>query len=224
MADEIENPEGGTDTPAPWHGLTPDVMVDHASGRIPAMDHPVIKDTPDGQTAAMRLINANREISQRVKIPSSDATTEDLNDFYAKMGRPATHEGYDWKPDGEDPAPFVDAMKPVAFESGLTNMQFAKLADGYQKANVVVRIYIVQQGEFLRRPAPLVLGIGPPDALSQAKHGSRPVRVVPEVYVVRTVRLPVLCRGPFQEVLRDPRRARVQAESNHRQVPPEAVT
>lgn len=124
--------EGGSAAPT-WHGLTPDVMVDHSSGRIPAAEHPIIKDTPDGPTAAMRLINAQREIGQRIKIPGENATTQELGEFYTKLGRPESPDSYKWEaPEGEEAhEPTMKAMKETAFTSGLSQRQFNDLVTSF---------------------------------------------------------------------------------------------
>tara|TARA_X000001382_G_C3134655_1_gene167567 strand:- start:65 stop:943 length:879 start_codon:yes stop_codon:yes gene_type:complete len=75
-------------------------------------------------------------------IPTKDASEEEWNDFYAKMGRPESIEGYDFNINddfkelvGEEAVPFfeqaIDGFKEQAFKLGASTDQADELVDWY---------------------------------------------------------------------------------------------
>jgi hypothetical protein len=76
------------------------------------------------------------------EIPKEDATEEEWNSFYQKLGRPESVEGYDFemgdefkKLVGEDAAPFfektIEGFKEKAFEIGATPDKAEEIVDWY---------------------------------------------------------------------------------------------
>jgi hypothetical protein len=68
-----------------------------------------------------------------LKIPSDKATPEEINAFYAKLGKPDSADKYEIKgTDGTQINPEIASwFKSVAFDSNLTPAQAAKLSEAY---------------------------------------------------------------------------------------------
>lgn len=103
-------------------------------------------------------------------IPSKDASEEEWNEFYAKMGRPESIEGYDFTVNdefkelvGEEAVPFfeqaIDGFKEQAFKLGASVDQADELVDWYlgqiaedvQETNKVNEQYYADQEAELKK-------------------------------------------------------------------------
>ncbi len=74
-----------------------------------------------------KLMGADKA-GRTVTLLGDDATPEARNEFYTKLGRPETGDGYTFKlDDGADTAR-LDAMRGKAHELGITDAQFSGLA------------------------------------------------------------------------------------------------
>jgi hypothetical protein len=74
-----------------------------------------------------------RAMGSRIKIPDENAGEEELSNFYLKLGRPETAEGYEVNvpesvPRDED---FENTMRNIAFKTGAPKAQFEALVKGY---------------------------------------------------------------------------------------------
>ena len=86
-------------------------------------------------------VELQKMLGNSVRIPGEDATSEDINKFHTKMGRPETAEAYDYKPSVEIPAELQNdqalaGFKQKAFEMGLSNEKFNEIASYYDGMNI----------------------------------------------------------------------------------------
>lgn len=91
-----------------------------------------IKDVPDFLKS---YANQRKYIGQSVRIPGEDATPEDLNKFYSKLGRPEAPQSYQIGdiPDSDKlDGNVIDWFKQVAYDEGLNQKQFNNLVDKYR--------------------------------------------------------------------------------------------
>lgn len=95
---------------------------------------PSLADIKDINGLAKSYINAQKMVgADKVVIPGADASPDELNEFYNRLGRP---EQYEFEkidlPEGfEHSEPMDNAMKQLMHETGLTNAQANKLYSGY---------------------------------------------------------------------------------------------
>jgi hypothetical protein len=77
-------------------------------------------------------IETKRMVGDRVKIPDENATQEERDKFYARMGRPETPDAYEL-PKNELPVDdnAVNAFKKKAFEQGLSKKQTEAIYSDY---------------------------------------------------------------------------------------------
>jgi hypothetical protein len=113
---------------------TADPFAGLDSGTLEWIGKAGIKDV--GSLAA-KARNAESLIGNSVRVPGDDATAEDWQKFYAKVGRPEKADGYEFKlPEGlpEDlpyDAEFASEFKAWAHETGLTPKQAQALHDKF---------------------------------------------------------------------------------------------
>ena len=73
-------------------------------------------------------------LGNTVKLPTDKSTPEEVSSFYTRLGRPDTSDGYN-RPqlsEGKDyDEELIGGMQTAAFDEGLTNSQFIKLAERY---------------------------------------------------------------------------------------------
>lgn len=100
------------------------------------------KGLNDPAAIAKAAYEQEKMLGNRIAIPGDDATDEERNAFYAKLGRPETPEGYELKVpenlpenlpyDGER----ADRFKAEAHKLGLSAAQTAQLHDWFVDENV----------------------------------------------------------------------------------------
>lgn len=92
---------------------------------------------PDTATLLKNYAHAQKFQGQAVKIPGEDATEDDWSNFFTKMGRPESHDGYEvtlpevkggWNDD------LVDGFKKTAHQLGLTPGQVQGVLNFYGPA------------------------------------------------------------------------------------------
>ncbi len=110
-----------SETSADWRSGLPQDIADHSA----------IKDIKSVEDLAKSTINAQQMLGGRVAIPSSDATKEEWDTFYGKIGRPEEIGGYETPQENmpqELTPEFDQALKVEAHRLGLTKGQYAGLA------------------------------------------------------------------------------------------------
>jgi hypothetical protein len=111
-----------TQQPYDWHtDIHPDVKNDE-----------VWKSVPDVKTLTKAYADAARYNIGAIKIPSKDATPQDWDAYYRKLGRPESPEAYTVS-DRLKESPTVQAMKSVAHTAGLTAAQWDTLQTGLDR-------------------------------------------------------------------------------------------
>lgn len=83
-------------------------------------------------------VHLSRMMGNSVKIPGEDATDEERNDFYTKLGRPETADKYEYeRPDMPEGMAYDEssetAFKQLAHDQGLTQKQVGSILDFYNK-------------------------------------------------------------------------------------------
>jgi len=83
-------------------------------------------------------VHLSRMMGNSVKIPEEDATDEERNDFYTKLGRPETADKYEYeRPDMPEGMAYDEnsetAFKQLAHNQGLTQKQVGSILDFYNK-------------------------------------------------------------------------------------------
>ena len=83
-------------------------------------------------------VHLSRMMGNSVKIPEEDATDEERNDFYTKLGRPETADKYEYeRPDMPEGMAYDQnsetAFKPLAHDQGLSQKQVGSILDFYNK-------------------------------------------------------------------------------------------
>jgi len=95
---------------------------------------PSLADIKDINGLAKSYINAQKMVgADKIVLPGPDATPDEMNEFYNRLGRPEQYE-FDKVdvPEGfEHSEPMDTAMKQLMHEAGLTNAQANKLYSGY---------------------------------------------------------------------------------------------
>lgn len=74
--------------------------------------------------------------AQKIKLPGNDATPEELNEFFSKLGRPSDPKEYQLPKPGKEAVyypqeEFTDWFKTKAHDAGLSQVQTAKLFRAY---------------------------------------------------------------------------------------------
>ena len=83
-------------------------------------------------------VHLSRMLGNSVKIPGEDATDEERNDFFTKLGRPEQADQYEYqRPDMPEGMAYDEdaekAFKEFAHKQGLSNAQLASTLDFYNK-------------------------------------------------------------------------------------------
>jgi hypothetical protein len=91
-----------------------------------------------------------RKMGSSISLPKEDASPEDLNKFYSKLGRPEAPDKYEFEiPEGLEPdQEFLNKFKQTAFENGINQKQAKQMFDWYNKeAMTASESYMQQQQE-----------------------------------------------------------------------------
>lgn len=83
-------------------------------------------------------VHLSRMMGNSVKIPGEDATDDERNDFYTKLGRPETADKYEYeRPDLPEGMAYDEtsetAFKQLAHDQGLSQKQLGSILDFYNK-------------------------------------------------------------------------------------------
>jgi hypothetical protein len=83
-------------------------------------------------------VHLSRMMGNSIKIPGEDATDEERNDFFTKLGRPETADAYDYqRPDLPEGMAYDEtsekAFKELAHKQGLSQTQLGAILDFYNK-------------------------------------------------------------------------------------------
>lgn len=126
----------------PWQATLPaewtvkQLTEDGQEQEIPLRDHPALKSYKTKDEAVKALVHAQKMLGKTpegyVRIPGKDDEQDQLEAFYAALGRPENAEGYDMPaidlPEGyEMEEAMIEGFKSAAFELGLTPAQVAGL-------------------------------------------------------------------------------------------------
>lgn len=96
-------------------------------------NEPSLKDFKDVNGLAKSYINISKMIG-RSDIPNDKSTKEDWNKFYTKLGRPESYDKYNIENNyAEYDNNFLDGIKQVCFENGITNKQFNNILNKYNE-------------------------------------------------------------------------------------------
>lgn len=114
---------------APAESLTAvSAMLGNESAQAPAVDPATATPDPaktEGNAAA-----------ESVAMPGKDATPEQWAEFYAKLGRPESPDGYEMEvPEGDDGS-FAKAVSPLLHKAGITAEQAKVLSQGWNQMKV----------------------------------------------------------------------------------------
>lgn len=122
---EASEPEGGEepgstlgDKPTGWRAtLRPDQQNHPLAGKF--RKNPEVFD---------ELVKLHEAAEKGIVPPGEDATVEEIDAYYQKLGRPEKPEGYELSAgDGEQTKQFAEWYKKAAFEAGLTKEQAERL-------------------------------------------------------------------------------------------------
>jgi hypothetical protein len=89
----------------------------------------------DPKALATKAYNQEKLLGNRIPLPGKDATPEELNEFYAKLGRPETADKYELKAPADMPeglpydGEFAKRAAAEGHKLGLTQAQMAGLHD-----------------------------------------------------------------------------------------------
>jgi hypothetical protein len=93
-----------------------------------------LKDFRDVNGLAKSYAELNKMLGSRVALPGENATEEELNRFYSKLGRPESPDKYDINRENE--TELFKSFRETAFKSGMTDKQVKEvynLFDQYAK-------------------------------------------------------------------------------------------
>lgn len=112
-------------TSAPQVTTAASTLIDTADQGAPQQDTQAQADQQQGGE------QQTEGEAEAIKIPGKDATREEWAEFYAKIGRPETPEGYELPvPEGDDGA-FAKQMAPILHKHGITAEQAKGLAEDW---------------------------------------------------------------------------------------------
>lgn len=125
-------PQGKADFSTTWKDYIPEELKDRAEWNN-------IKDVAD---LYKNYINSQQTISKSVRLPDANSSPEDIAKFYAKLGKPASKDDYDFEYTpakenyvyGKDSFDFT-VFKEIADKANLTADQYKSLASAYIDIN-----------------------------------------------------------------------------------------
>jgi len=122
--------QGGEEQGSSFHDQLPEDL----------RDDPSLQDIEDVGSLAKSYVHAQRMVGKdKLAMPGEDATQEEIDEFYNKLGRPETPDAYELPETPEDADPrfapdeeFVGNFKEAAHKMGLTAQQTKDLYEWYQ--------------------------------------------------------------------------------------------
>lgn len=125
-------------------------------------------------TLVKNYVNAEKLIgSKRLALPGENATEEELNAFYAALGRPESHEKYDLKYPDDHPIKMSPEMEKFArqmfFKAGLSSKQARELFDSYNQymKEEYTRVTAAREADLQKRMDELVAEFGGPEMFTR---------------------------------------------------------
>jgi len=119
---------------------TPEVTEDNwQSQHLPEdlRENDTLSKFKDVGALGTSYLELQKMVGSRVKVPSEDATEEDLNNFYNQLGRPEASDKYELNiPDTSYDQNRIKAFLDQAHASGLTNKQAQAAIDFYHNMEV----------------------------------------------------------------------------------------
>jgi hypothetical protein len=110
---------------------------------------------PDGEVATLvkSFMDTKSKLSSTARVPGQNATPEEWNEFYGKLGRPNDPSGYDLPAEAPGSIKAIlEALRPVAHANGISREAFSKLAaEASSKAAASEREMAAQRTEWERR-------------------------------------------------------------------------
>lgn len=99
-------------------------------------EHELVKDKKDINEVTLALIDAHEKLKRSIPLPGEKANEQELGEFYKRLGRPDSKDGYTFKkpslPEGMVyDETFETWFKDVAYRSGLTAQQATLLHKEY---------------------------------------------------------------------------------------------
>jgi len=82
----------------------------------------------DVEKLAKSFVDTKTLLSSTKRVPGQDATPDDWAKFHETMGRPPTADGYDLPSEPGSAKAILEALRPTAYQKGLSREQFASLA------------------------------------------------------------------------------------------------
>ena len=130
MTDEIPQASNNEATPAPSTTATPDTWYSTIQD-ADLKTYTANKGWKSPQDAIVGYKNLESKLGTAINLPSEKATPEEVNAFYAKLGRPETPEAYQLPiPEGQDGS-FAQNMAKVMFDSGIPAKSAQALATAW---------------------------------------------------------------------------------------------
>ena len=122
---QTQPPQGNEYTPPEWLKGVPVELASEAS----------VKNIPDLQSLVKSYVSAQKMVgADKVVIPKKDATAEQWNEFYKKVGLPEQFEKYALNRDEKSnmDAAFFDSFKDAAFKNGILPHQAQGLLSAFE--------------------------------------------------------------------------------------------
>jgi len=146
MTDPTPAPAGDPAAAAAAPAGTPAPAVTTVAGALLAGDPaaPAAAPAAEGAPAAVDPAAAGEGAAESIALPGKDATPEQWAEFYAKVGRPESPDGYEMEvPDGDDGA-FAKQVAPLLHKAGITGEQAKVLSQGWNQMKVEAEAAIAE--------------------------------------------------------------------------------
>jgi hypothetical protein len=145
MEDTNTSVSGSVDVATPIQESNTATQSNTSSGEFNFRDHisdefkssKTLEQYKDLNGLVKSHIELNKMLGDRVKLPSENSTPEEINKFYAKLGRPEAMDKYEFKNPEQLPEGFqlneagTTKFKELAFKLGLTQKQANELRGYY---------------------------------------------------------------------------------------------
>ena len=109
--------------------------------------HEGISRFKDPSALAKSYLDLEKSASTKVKLPTEDASDEDLAKFYSKLGRPDKPDGYPSDLD-EKNEEFMKSLKTLSHKANLSKKQFDQISKGlYEYESGLAKQLVDAQGK-----------------------------------------------------------------------------